>query len=154
MKKLLFICFFVSAMTGLAVAQSGTEEAPAEGPAMTFESLVVDYGEIEQHSDPLRIATFTNTGTEPLIISNARGSCGCTVPEWPKEPIMPGETSEIKVRYDTKRVGPINKTVKISTNDATGQHVLQIKGKINAAPKEEGLPKKSSVFEKPNKPNK
>lgn len=153
MKKLLFICLFAVAAFGYVNAQTATDEAK-EGPQMTFESMILDYGEIDQGSDPLRIAPFTNTGTEPLVISNARGSCGCTVPEWPKEPIMPGESSEIKVRYDTKRVGPINKTVKISTNDPAGTHVLQVKGKISAVKKPEGLPNKEGVFQKAGKPNK
>lgn len=150
MKKLFFLSLFAVMALGYANAQNEAENA-SEGPVMTFESMVLDYGEIDQGSDPLRVAKFTNTGTEPLIISNARGSCGCTVPEWPKDPIMPGESAEIKVRYDTKRIGMINKTVKISANDAAGTHVLQIKGKINAVKKEEGLPKKDGVFNK--KPN-
>ena len=63
----------------------GNSQEDASGPIMSFETLTVDYGEIVQHSDPLRVAKFTNTGDEPLVISNARGSCGCTVPQWPKE---------------------------------------------------------------------
>ncbi len=147
MKKLLFLSLFALISLGYAQAQDEAGKS-AEGPQMTFETMVVDYGEIDQGSDPLRAAKFTNTGTEPLIISNARGSCGCTVPEWPKDPIMPGESAEIKIRYDTKRIGNINKTVKITANDAAGTHVLQIKGKINAVSKPEGLPKKDGVFQK------
>ena len=149
MKKFILICLMGWLTVGLAQAQESGETKTADGPMMTFETMIVEYGTIEQGSEPLRVASFTNTGTEPLVISNARGSCGCTVPDWPKEPIMPGETSQIEIRYDTKRVGPINKTVKITTNDAVGTHVLQVKGLINKKPSEEGVPKKSSVFEKP-----
>lgn len=123
--------------------------AMEDGPMMSFESLVVDYGEIEQHSDPLRVAKFTNTGTAPLIIKNARGSCGCTVPTYPKQPIMPGETAEIEVRYDTKRLGMINKTVTITTNQEGDPIVLKVKGKIHKATSEESVPKPKSGLIKP-----
>ena len=65
-----------------------------------FVSKVVDYGLIESKSDGTRKFVFTNNGTEPLVIKNAKGSCGCTVPTWPKDPIAPGATSEIGVKYD------------------------------------------------------
>ena len=83
---------------------------------------------------------FKNTGKEPLIISNARGSCGCTVPTWPKEPIMKGQTGIIKVHYDTKRVGAFTKTVTITSNSKTPSKVITIKGLINAVSAEETSP--------------
>ncbi|MFN8332574.1 MAG: DUF1573 domain-containing protein [Saprospiraceae bacterium] len=79
----------------------------------------------------MRKAVFTNKGTEPLIVKNARGSCGCTVPTWPKEPIMPGETGVIEIRYDTQRVGSINKTVSIQTNEGDEEIRLFVKGNIS-----------------------
>ena len=124
--------------------------APASGAKLTLESDIVDYGTIDQGSEPLRLATFTNTGTEPLIISGAKGSCGCTVPNWPKEPIMPGETSQIEIRYDTKRVGAINKTVTVTSNDPAGKHVIRVQGTINKVEEPEGVPEKESIFSKPN----
>jgi len=103
-----------------------------------------DYGEIEQGGDPYCEFVVKNTGTEPLIISNAKGSCGCTVPEWSKEPILPGKTSVLKVKYDTKRVGPINKSVTLTSN-ATNEptKIIRIKGNVKAtaipsAPVKEG----------------
>jgi hypothetical protein len=121
-----------------------------QGPIMTLESLTVNYGDIKQGSDPLRTVSFTNTGTEPLVISNAKGSCGCTVPTWPREPIGPGESAVIEIRYDTKRLGGINKTVKLTTNDETGTYVLRVKGNITAKTEEKGLPEKEGIFGKPN----
>jgi hypothetical protein len=116
-------------------------EAPAKkGPVMSFESTTVDYGTIEQDSDPLREVKFTNTGDEPLIITNARGSCGCTVPDWPKEPIMPGESSKIEVRYSTNRIGPFNKNIRISTNENNDGHSLTVKGKVLKKEDLEGVP--------------
>lgn len=128
-------------------------ETPVDGPQMTLESTVVDYGEIEHGSDPLRTVSFTNTGTAPLVISNAKGSCGCTVPNWPREPIAPGETSQIEIRYDTKRTGAINKTVRLTTNDAIGQYTLRVTGKIKPKVQEEGLPQKEGIFKKENGKN-
>jgi hypothetical protein len=91
-----------------------------------FESLEVNYGNIEKGADGVRIFKFTNSGAAPLIISNAQGSCGCTVPTYPKEPIMPGETGEIRVKYDTQRVGAFTKYVTLTTN-ATSNTSTQLK---------------------------
>lgn len=112
------------------------QEIQVENPntaEISFEQETINYGEIEQGANGVREFKFTNTGKSPLIISNARGSCGCTVPTWPKEPIKPGESGVIKVKYDTKRVGPINKSVTITSNAKTATKVLKIKGTVLAA---------------------
>ena len=96
----------------------------------------VDFGTIQQDSDPYRVISFTNTGTEPLLITNAKGSCGCTVPTYPKEAIAPGEAGEIKIRYATNRPGPINKTVTITTNSGQGPIKLNVVGKVLKKPEE------------------
>lgn len=102
---------------------------------MKFEQEVIDYGTITKGADGQRYFEFTNTGNAPLTISNAKGSCGCTVPTYPKEPIMPGEKAQIKVKYDTKRVGPFTKKVYLTTNDVKKtKHTLTIKGTVKAAP--------------------
>lgn len=110
------------------------------GPDMTFESLTVDFGNIEQDSDPFRVAKFTNNGTEPLLIKSANGSCGCTVPTWPQTPILPGESGEIKVRYDTHRTGAINKTVTVNTNIEGKSFVLSVKGDIKPKAADASVP--------------
>ena len=107
---------------------------------MTFEKTEIDYGTIAQGSDPLRKFKFKNTGTEPLVIKNARGSCGCTVPTYKKEPISSKESGEIEVRYDTQRVGPFTKTVTIETNEGEQPRVLTIKGIVTEKKVEEGVP--------------
>ena len=159
MKNLIFVAvfsMFAISMYGQQGAEKPasdakqTEPTSVEGPVMTLESTTVEYGDIVQGSDPLRSVSFTNTGTEPLVISNAKGSCGCTVPTWPREPIAPGETGAIEIRYDTKRLGGINKTVKLTTNDATGTYVLRVKGNITAKKEEQSLPDKEGIFGKPN----
>mgnify|MGYP000359684087 CR=1 FL=1 len=138
MKKVLFTFGLFALITGGVNAQATQTTAQpikVENPnaaEITFEKEVVDYGTIEQGADGVREFKFTNTGKEPLLISNARGSCGCTVPTWPKEPIKPGESSTIKVKYDTKRLGAINKSVTITSNAASTTKVIRIKGKIIA----------------------
>ena len=101
-------------------------------PVISFEKEVIDLGIFMQYDDPSSKCEFifTNTGKEPLIISKAKGSCGCTVPEWPKEPILPGETGKIKVNYDEKRVGSFNKSVTITSNAQNATQIIKIKGKI------------------------
>ncbi len=144
MKNLLaLLAIFALSLTTLAAQNDdmgmGKEN---KGPIMTFETTTVDYGTIEQNSNPLRTVKFTNTGDEPLIVKHAKGSCGCTVPKWPEKPIMPGESDEIEVRYDTKRIGSINKTVKITTNEGGDPHILRVKGKVLKKDNKESLPKK------------
>ena len=128
-------------------AEKITEKAdPVSGPMMQFERKVIDYGEIEKGSDPLRQFIFTNIGMEPLVIKSAKGSCGCTVPDYPKEPIMPGQTGSIDVRYDTKRIGQFSKTVTLTSN-MEEKVVLTIKGKVNNVVEEESVPtKEGSLF--------
>ncbi len=128
-----------------AALKTETTPAPAENvessnAIMTFESTIVDYGTIENGGEPLRVVKFTNTGTEPLVIKNARGSCGCTVPTWEKNPIAPGQSSTIEIRYDTKRTGPINKSVTITTNEGSGNHVLQVIGSVLPPKKDDSVP--------------
>ncbi len=144
MKKILTLFAFVLCAY-LATAQTAEPATQVDGPVFTFEEMVIDYGEIDQGSDPFRTFHFTNTGNEPAIIKTAKGSCGCTTPSWPKEPIMPGEASEIQVRYDTNRVGPFTKTVKLSTNMGDENIILTIKGKVLKGEEKMAAPKKDKT---------
>ncbi len=138
MKKLLLALAFIATGT-FAFAQESNPNAPE----ISFETETIDYGTIEQGADGKREFIFTNTGKEPLIISNAQGSCGCTVPTWPREPIAPGEKAAIKVKYDTKRVGPFTKSVTISSNAATATKVIRIKGNVKKAEQVKTTPEKA-----------
>ena len=106
-----------------------------EGAGMVFVSETIDYGTVAANSDGKREFVFTNNGNKPLIITNATGSCGCTVPTYSKEPIAPGAKGVIGVKYDTSRAGqPFTKTVTITSNAAgTPSKVLTIKGTVLAA---------------------
>lgn len=144
MKKFVFtLSLLVVALIGMngAIAQTTSEitveeqEEPKDGPKISVDKKVHDYGTIEQGADGTCVFTVTNTGNAPLIISFCKGSCGCTVPTCSKEPIAPGATTEITVRYDTKRTGMINKTVTITSNAVNeARMVVRIKGKVNPKP--------------------
>ncbi|WP_299097429.1 DUF1573 domain-containing protein [Winogradskyella sp.] len=98
-----------------------------------FETEVIDYGTIEQHSDGARLFTFTNEGDAPLLITNVKTSCGCTVPSYSKAPILPGKTGELNIKYDTKRLGAFTKTITVISNAEGGNKILKIKGNIVAS---------------------
>lgn len=140
MKKI-FVLLFVFGL-GLATANAQetakkakkaktTATAKVQGAGMVFVNETIDYGTIARNADGKREFVFTNNGNAPLIITSAQGSCGCTVPSTPKEPILPGAKGSIGVKYDTNRVGPFTKTVTISSN-AAGQpsKTLTIKGNV------------------------
>ncbi|HRH65977.1 MAG TPA: DUF1573 domain-containing protein [Bacteroidia bacterium] len=118
------------------IAPAAATEVKADNPnaaEITFENEMHDYGTIKQGADGSCEFKFKNTGKEPLIITNAKGSCGCTVPTWPKEPIMKGQTGTIKVHYDTKRVGAFTKTVTLNSNAKNDPKTLTIKGVVEAS---------------------
>lgn len=157
MKKLFLALTLVVAAAVVVNAQAPAAKTPAKtsttqkvsGPKMSFETEAVDYGSIKQGGDPFRVFKFKNEGSEPLVITGARGSCGCTVPTYPQEPILPGKSAEIKVRYDTQRIGAFTKTVTITTNEEgeAATHILTIKGEVKQAEEKESVPaKESGVF--------
>ena len=130
--SIIFLAFFT------INAQETTEpklENP-NAPEISFDKVVHDYGTIMQNGDPNCEFKFTNTGKEPLVLSNVRSSCGCTVPSWPREPILPGQSDVIKIKYATNRLGAINKNITVLSNAKTSSVVLRIKGNVIADPKE------------------
>ena len=158
-KSVLFALFMVFGLVAMnaqtkqapkdAPVKETLESAPTSGPVMTFEAMEVDYGVIEKDSEPLRVLSFTNTGTEPLVIKNARGSCGCTVPIWPKEPIMPGQTDKIEVRYATNRIGKFSKKITFTTNEAGDPKVVKVVGKVLKPEETQGVPAGDNSLIKP-----
>ncbi|MGB0789349.1 MAG: DUF1573 domain-containing protein [Marinirhabdus sp.] len=95
-----------------------------------FKEGTIDYGKIAKGSDGVRIFEFTNTGNAPLVVSDVKSSCGCTVPKKPEQPIAAGASGFIEVAYDTNKVGPIRKTVTVYSNAATPITALKIKGEV------------------------
>lgn len=103
----------------------------AKYPKMEFAALEHDFGTINGEDTVETVFTFTNTGEADLVISKAVGSCGCTVPEYPKEPIAPGQKADIKVSFNPKnKNGMQNKTVTLTTNTSTSIEKLTIKANI------------------------
>ena len=132
MKK---VTLFFSLLFATALISQNANAQIVSGAKIEFSKETHDYGTVKYGADGTCTFDFTNTGSEPLIISNAKGSCGCTVPEWPKEPIAPGATGTIKVSYDTKRPGAISKSVTITSNDAAEPtKVIRITGNVLPAP--------------------
>ncbi len=110
-------------------AQEATQEKKG---VFEFESSVIDYGTIAHNADGVRAFKFKNVGNAPIVITNVKGSCGCTVPTKPDGAIMPGETAEIGVKYATDRVGAFSKTVTVTSNASEPTVVLKIKGTVLA----------------------
>lgn len=135
MKQLITILFI-----GLISFSVNAQEKVAK---IEFKTETIDYGTIEKGADGVRVFEFTNTGDAPLIVSKVTSSCGCTVPKKPKEPILPGKTGEIQVKYDTNRVNPIRKTITVISNADTPTVALKIKGLVVDSSKESVLEKKN-----------
>ena len=147
MKKILFL-LFIGILSFSANAQSEEDiKKDYTGPVFEFENEVIDYGDIAANSDGNRVFKFKNVGKSPLIISSVKGSCGCTVPTKPEEPILPGESGEIKVKYATNRIGPFSKTVTITSNAYEPTKVVKVKGRVLENKSDELQKKKSIVSE-------
>jgi hypothetical protein len=126
------------------VIAGAQEEEKVNGPEISFKQTTHDYGTIELNGDGTYNFEFTNIGNEPLILSKPRSSCGCTVPSWPKEPILPGESNSINVTYNTNKAGVFNKTVTVYSNSKKSSTVLlRIKGKVEKKA-DEALPEKNN----------
>ncbi len=115
-------------------------DAPAVpmGPTTTIsfdEGTEHEFGTIDEGDVVAHVFKFKNTGEEPLVLTNAKGSCGCTVPTWPKEPIAPGETGEINVEFNSKgKSGKQNKKVTLTANTNPAQTFLYVKGEVTPDP--------------------
>jgi hypothetical protein len=149
MKKLIALSVFCLGLTCAHAQATAQKPAPAKPAtaaqasttlAYKFDNMTHDYGTIKKGADPYCEFQLTNTGKDPLIITEAHGSCGCTVPEYTKEPIAAGKTVTIKVRYDTNRIGPFEKTVTMTIQGIDTPAVLHIHGVVEAPPSETPFP--------------
>lgn len=140
--KTLLSSFAFLAMAAMATAQDA-KPVGGSGPMISVDKEVHDYGTIPQGANGTCEFTVTNTGDAPLILTNCKGSCGCTVPKCETEPIKPGQKTTITVKYDTKRVGPINKSVTISSNAVNApEKIVRIKGTVEASAETPASPMK------------
>ena len=139
MKKIFCLTWLALFCISFSVNAQEADPTPidtAHAAQITFQSLEYDYGNIYKGDNPFCEFTFTNTGNAPLQITNARASCGCTVPSWPREEIGVGQSGVIRVKYDTNRLGMINKTITVSSNARNNTVMLRIKGNISEKPVE------------------
>jgi hypothetical protein len=145
MKKVLSTMALAFALAVPGFSQTG--DAPSvvpnmdpNAPDIKFETEVLDYGTIDYDANGIREFKFTNTGKSPLTITAVQGECGCTAttidgkPGWPQEPILPGKSGVIKVKYDTKRVGRFEKNVTVTSNARLANKKVKIKGEIKEKP--------------------
>jgi len=133
MKHVLKISLIVLFTLNLSAQKNSNKQIAmntSKSGVFDFEKEIIDYKTINQNSDGNRTFVFKNTGKSPIIISKTKGSCGCTVATAPTKPIMPGESSEINVKYDTNRIGAFSKTITITSNAKKAIKILKIKGKI------------------------
>lgn len=144
MKKLVLAIACLALVAGATQVQAQTAQPSSieqqknpKAPKFEFKGGVThDFGNLKEGPVAEHVFEFKNTGKEPLIISNASASCGCTTPEWPKEPVLPGKTGKITVRYNTQgRPGPFNKSVFITSNAAhdRDRYELYIKGTVEGS---------------------
>ncbi len=147
MRTFILISLFLFSAVLFLPAQQPKQQTPKNSnpnaAEITFEKTVHDYGTILRGANGTCEFKFVNTGKEPLILSKPLSSCGCTVPTWPQEPILPGKSDVIKVTYNTSKIGPINKTVTVNSNALTNRIKLSIKGLVIAKPVET-VPKKQN----------
>lgn len=139
MKKMILMAAFVVATASVTLAQADKAQtaSPAKPvdsknvPVMKFDKEEYNFGAIKQGDKVEYAFEFVNTGKDPLIITEAHGSCGCTVPVWPKEPVKKGEKGTIKVTFNSAgKMGMQDKTVTITSNAADSPKVLHIKGNV------------------------
>ncbi|MFN8309611.1 MAG: DUF1573 domain-containing protein [Chitinophagales bacterium] len=134
MKKFfLMMAMGASLFTFAQTPATATTPAPdPNAPEIKWENMTIDYGKVKKgdENNSTRYFKFTNVGKTPLIISSCHGSCGCTVPQCPTEPILPGKQGEIKVHYDINRLGNFTKTVSVSSNAKNNNETLKITGEV------------------------
>lgn len=136
MKKAIAFLLFVAAFAGTRAQAPASPSPKADGAVITFETEVIDFGNVVQNTEQVRTFKFTNTGNTPLLISSIKGQCGCTsIPDsWPKDPIPPGGSGTFQVKYDTTvRVGQFDKKIVVTSNAVNPVVEVRIKGNVTAA---------------------
>ncbi len=140
MKTFVVLVFGVFMIYGAIAQENASAEASSDGAVITFEEDRYDFGDIYQGDKVEHIFKFENTGNEPLIITNVQTTCGCTAPNWPRDPIAPGQASEIKVAFNSAgKIGRQNKVITVVSNAVSPTNKVTIVTNI--------LPKKDDSYE-------
>jgi hypothetical protein len=143
MKKILIGMALIFLAAGISFSQTDVKKDTTKtkpdknAPVILFENTIHDFGNIPFNGDGTCEFAFKNMGKEPLILTNCQASCGCTVPDWPKEPILKKNTGVVKVKYNTSRVGPFTKTITVTSNASNSPITLTIKGIVEKQPDEQ-----------------
>lgn len=135
MKKILLgFVVILCLSTTAAFSQAATPAAHTNAPkaAISFDENTHDFGTVPQGTPVTYVFSFKNTSKVPLVLTSVNPSCGCTTPEWPREPIKPGATASIKATYNAAAAGPFTKTITVVSNAATENVILTIKGEVKA----------------------
>jgi hypothetical protein len=135
MKRIFLIVAVV--LSALVLHAQQPVSAPVDSTLMAklvFESTTHDYGTINQGADGNCVFKFKNEGKTPLVLSSVNASCGCTTPSYTKEPVLPGQSGEIKVHYDTNRIGAFSKSITVNSNAKNTPVVLKIMGTVLQPP--------------------
>lgn len=120
----------------LEIAKERDNEIKLGGAKLNFDKTEHDFGIISEGDIVETVFKFTNTGKSELIITSAKGNCGCTVPDWPRQPILPGETGEIKVEFNSKgRPNLQQKNITITANTANGKEIIKVRAQVTPKPK-------------------
>lgn len=151
MKKIILLLFvgLLSFSANSQEEKATDQNQDANAPVFEFVTEIIDYGKIKHNADGVRVFKFKNVGNSPLIITSIKSTCGCTVPKKPTEPIMPGDTGEIEVKYATNRIGGFSKTITVVSNATTKVKSLRIKGIVlKPEPETDEVKKKTTASTK------
>ncbi len=146
MKKLFSALAFIAFATAPLFAQETMEEVNPNAPAFEWAETTHDFGTIPQGVPVTNKFSFTNTGKEPLIISNVQKTCGCTVTDWTKEPIMPGQKGFVAAEYNAAKEGPFTKAITVQSNANTPNVKLYFKGTVEKAEQTGSVPEENTIF--------
>ena len=127
----MFIMLMISQGLMAQPEVQGNKETAAEKPAIEFAERIHDFGKIKSGDQAFFYFVFTNNGQAPLVISNVRSSCGCTVPQWPRVPVLAGKSDSIRVEYNTRIKGAFNKSITVFSNATDAGVPLIIKGNVS-----------------------
>ncbi|SMB98080.1 protein of unknown function DUF1573 [Hymenobacter roseosalivarius DSM 11622] len=153
MKKALVLALSLSlagfaAQAQTAAVQPANAQQKVAGPQIQFEEMKYDFGSVKQGDVVEHVFKFKNTGTAPLVIANIGTTCGCTVPEWTKEPIMPGKSGTVMAKFNsTGKMGMQNKVLTVESNSTSGNAMVALVGEVKdaATATTEAIPAKTDV---------
>jgi hypothetical protein len=145
MRKMLTALAFLAFSTATVFAQEQMQDNP-NAPAFTWVEQTHDFGTIPQGIPVTNKFEFTNSGKEPLIVSNVQKTCGCTVTDWTKEPVMPGQKGFVMAEFNAAKEGPFTKAITVQSNASTPNVKLYFKGTVQKSEQTGSVPEENTIF--------